>query len=427
MRTRLALLVMLVTILAAAVSVTEARAAAGITVTGGGARVSFPSGVTFTLDAESSAEITDVTLLLNTPNQRYGAYTRNVRPDFRPGERVSASWTWRRSGSSLPPGADVSYQWRLTDATGQTLETELAVIRVDDNRFQWQELREGLLTVRWYRGDERFGREMLGSVTEAVRRLSAEQGVDLSAPVTVHVYGSSDDLRGALPGLPGWVGGVSLGEWDSVLVPVPPRDLSNGRRALIHELTHQLIYQITFHPSLGSRVPAWLNEGLAVVSEGATTRENREALLRALTARSLPTLRSLGNSFSALPGEQAQLHYAASESVIRFLLDTEGADRMRVLLAEFRQGRTADDALRAVYGRGVDQTEDQWRISLGLRPLDRGQGEQAPPTAPDPAAGQGGAASTWLVFAGAASITLTLIGALVLGLLLVRRGRKVAT
>ena len=59
---------------------------------------------------------------------------------------------------------------------------------MDDNRFQWQELRDGPLTVRWYRGDERFGRDMLGSVTDAVRRLSAEQGVDLAAPVTVHVY-----------------------------------------------------------------------------------------------------------------------------------------------------------------------------------------------------------------------------------------------
>lgn len=423
MKTRLAFLATILVALALAASAREARAGAGITVTGGGARVSFPTGITFTLDAESSAEITDVTLLLNTPNLRYGAFTRNVRPDFRPGDRVNASWTWRRSGSSLPPGADISYQWRLTDAAGQTLETELAVIRVEDNRFEWKELRDGLLTVRWYRGDDRFGREMLGSVSEAVKRLSAEQGVDLASPVTVHVYGSSDDLRGALPGLPGWVGGISLGEWDSVLVPVPPRDLDEGRRALVHELTHQLIYQVTFNPSLGSRVPAWLNEGLAVVSEGETTRQNREALQRALTARNLPTLRSLGNSFSSLPSDQAQLHYAASESVVRFLLESEGADQMRALLAEFRQGRTADDALRAVYGRGQDETEDRWRISLGLRPVVRGDEPQLP--ASPPTAGRGAAGSVWLVASGSAAIVLTLVGALMVGLVLVRRRRRV--
>lgn len=361
-----------------------ARAGSGITVNAVSAQVSFPSGVSFSLEAESAFAITDVVLLLNPVNQRYGAYTRNIRPDFQPSQRIATSWTWRRAGSSLPPGAEISYQWRMTDAAGQTLETQPVLVRVDDTRYQWHELREGMLTVRWYRGDERFGRELLRLATDAVQFTASEQGVDLATPVTIHVYGSASDMRGALPGLPGWVGGVSMGEWDMVLIPIPPDELEANRRALLHELTHQMIYQITFHPTLGSRVPAWLNEGLAVVSEGPVSRQNRLTLQQAVRTGSLPTLRALANGFSSLPGDQAQLHYAASESAVRFLLESEGPEKMRALLAEFRQGRTADDALRAVYGRGLDQTEDRWRISLGLRPLERGTGEQGT-DAPAPA------------------------------------------
>jgi hypothetical protein len=417
---RIAGLLALVVLLATAPPATVAHAESGISVTGSSARVNFPTGVTFTLTAESASAISDVTLLLNTPNLRYGAYTRSVRPDFQPGEHITATHTWRRYGSALPPGAEVSYQWRLTDAAGQALETQPAIVRVDDSRFEWQELREGLVTVRWYRGDGEFGREVLDTTVEAVSRLSADQGVDLASPVTVHVYGTQNELRSALPGLPAWVGGISMGEWDSLMVPISPRELSTGRKALVHELTHQLIYQMTFNTSIGSRVPAWLNEGLAVVSEGPTSRENRQTLDQAIDRGRLPTLRSLANAFSRLDNPQAQLAYSAAESVVRFLLETEGAERMRALLAEFREGRTADDALQRVYGRGVDQTEDGWRRSLGLRPLNRGQGEDGAP-APAPPAPAAAGTNRWLLFGSMAALCLTLAGATAAWVVLLRR------
>jgi hypothetical protein len=421
-----ALAVLVVVLVTAAPGLRVTHAESGIKVTGSTARVSFPAEVTFSLDAESGSEITEVTLLLNTPGQRYGAYTRNVRPDFSPGQRVTATWTWRRYGSSLPPGTEITYLWRLTDAAGAVLETPLASVRVDDNRFQWRELRDGLLTVRWYEGDDAFGRSLLDAATTAARQLSAEQGVDLTSPVTVHVYGSQKDLYTALPGLPPWVGGVSLGEWDSLLVPIPPRDLAGGRKTLAHELTHQLIYQITFNPSLGSRLPAWLNEGLAVVSEGPTSRENRLTLDEAVSLDHLPTLRRLGNGFSSLSGQQAQLAYTAAESVVRFLLRSEGPERMRALLAQFGEGRTADDALRRVYGRGVDETEDRWRISLGLRPLDRGSDSAV--DAPEAAPARPGRTTQerWVLAAGVAAVCLSGGMALLGCVALIRRRTRTA-
>jgi hypothetical protein len=412
----------LVAVLAALALPPVRAAAAGVTVISSTARVDFPWGVTFTLEAASEAGISDVSLLLSLPNQRYGAYPRNVRPDFQPGSRILATWSWRRYGSQLPPGAEISYRWRITDAAGASLETPAATVRVEDTRFPWQELKSDSVTLRWYRGDEAFGRRLLDAATAAVTRLAHEQGVDLVRPVTVLVYGSQAELYSALPGTPPWIGGISIGEYDTVLVPIGPDDRGEGRRALLHELTHQLVYQITFNPGLGSHVPAWLNEGLAVVAEGETSRENRQALARAVQFDDLPTLRALVNAFSTLPGPDAQVAYAAAESVVRYLLREYGPERMRILLTRFGEGRTPDDALRAVYGTGQDGIEDGWRVSLGLRPRDRGG---TPNVGDRPAAhARQPEVETRIVVAGAAAIAVLLAVSAVGSLLLVRRGRR---
>lgn len=413
---------LLVALLAALALPATRVAAAGVTVISSAARVDFPWGVTFTLEAASEAGISDVSLLLSLPNQRYGAYPRNVRPDFQPGPRIIATWSWRRYGSQLPPGAEISYRWRITDAAGASLETPTATVRVEDARFQWRELTSETVTLRWYRGDEVFGRELLDIATAAVARLAREQGVDLVRPVTVLVYGSQADLYSALPGTPPWIGGISIGEYDTVLVPIAPSDRGEGQRALLHELTHELVYQLTFAPGLGSHVPAWLNEGLAVVAEGGTSRENRQALAQAVRFDDLPTLRALVNAFSTLPGPDAQVAYAAAESVVRYLLREYGPEQMRALLTRFGEGRTPDDALRAVYGKGQDEIEDGWRISLGLHPRDRG--------GPSSAGGTPAARPAWpkpeghIVAAGIVAITAVLVVSAAGSLLLVRRGRR---
>jgi hypothetical protein len=383
----------------------KAHAGADMHVVSSGARVDFPAGVTFSLEATSDAGISDVALLVSTPGQRYGAYTRNVRPDFTPGNRVTASWTWKRYGSILPPGAGIVYHWRLTGADGAVTETPDATIRVDDTRFQWQEVSAPNVTLRWHQGDESFGRDLLNAAASAISELGGAQGVDLQRPVVIYVYANQGELFSALPGTPAWIGGISIGEWDTVLVPVAPNGDTEGRRALVHELTHELIYQITFSPGLGSQVPAWLNEGLAVVSEGDTTAVARRALQQATLSDRVPTLRTLGPGFSNMSDADAQVAYAAAESVVRYLLDTYGPDQMRALLKQFGQGLTADNALRRVYGKGQDEIEDGWRMSLGLRPRDRSGGEPAPAAAATPADGT----NTTLIVGVAAALAGTLL------------------
>jgi hypothetical protein len=364
-------------LLALLVSASGVAADEGVTVRASEAQVNFPRGVTFRLEAESAVQISDVQLQLNTPGQRYGNAVRNVRPTFTPGDHISATWSWQRFGSVLPPGAEISYRWRITDAEGRVTETPLSSLRVQDDRHTWRELSDGNVTVRWYRGDDAFGRDLLASARESVDRIQAQQGVDLHYPVTVHVYGSQQELFEAIPGVPGWIGGISIPEFDTVVVGFGPQDLSWGRRALTHELTHQMVFQMTAHPTLGSRVPVWLNEGLAVVSEGEIEPAAQKLLDDAVRGDMLPTLRNLAGSFTIRDGHLAGVAYAAAESAVRYLLQTYGADRMRAMLLALGEAATPDEAARRAYGRNLYQIEDGWRTSLGLKPFDRGDASDA--------------------------------------------------
>jgi hypothetical protein len=393
------------------------------------AEVNFPRGVSFRLEAESAAGIRDVQLQVHTPGRRYGAAVRNVRPSFSPGQAVSASWTWPRFGNALPPGTVITYRWRITDDEGYVTETEQASVRVQDGRYTWRELSEGSFTVRWYRGDDRFGRDLLAAVREGAERLTRLQGVDLHYPLTIHVYGSQRELYEAVPGVPGWIGGIAIPEFDTVIVGFEPGNLAWGRRALTHEMTHQLVYQMTAHPTLGSRVPTWLNEGLAVVAEGDTERANRRLVDDAVDDDVLPTLRNLASPFSGRDGHLAGLAYAAAENAVRFMLDEYGADAMRVMLRGLGDGLSPEEAAQRAYGRSLDAIEDAWRLDLGLRPFDRGRadtGRVAPTAEPIVAAAAGRetiGSAVWAIWAGLALAALAAIVLVTGGWLVARRLR----
>jgi hypothetical protein len=396
------------------------------------ADVDFPQSVTFRLEAESATQITDVSLQVNTPGQRYGAAVRNVRPSFTPGQSVSATWTWPRAGNGLPPGTEIIYRWRITAADGSVTETAQESIRVQDRRYQWQELTEGPITVRWYRGGDAFGREIMAAAKESAARLARLQGVDLRNALTIHVYGSQPELFEAVPGAPGWIGGIAIPEFDTVMIGIEPSNLSWGRRALTHEIAHQLVYQMTAHPTLGSRVPTWLNEGLAVVAEGESEDRNQTLLDEAVANNTLPTLRALNAPFSAQSGHLAGVAYAASESAVRFLLDEFGPEPMRTMLQALSDGLTANEASTRAYGRTLDSLEDTWRTSLGLEPLERTAPDRAAPAdgasqaAPRPSAAvtERGPDLLWSV---AALVAITVVFGVAGGFLIARRWRSPAS
>jgi hypothetical protein len=134
---------------------------------------------------------------------------------------------------------------------------------------------------------------------------------------------------------------------------------------MVHELTHILVGQLTFS-CLGD-VPTWLNEGLAMFSEGELDAGSQQQLDDAIRNDTLLTLRSLSAGFAELP-DKVNLSYSQSFSVVKYLIETHGQDRMTSLLTLLRDGSAVDDALQQIYGFNTEGLEDAWRAAVGAQP-----------------------------------------------------------
>jgi hypothetical protein len=348
-----------------------ARADDSITVISTEASVQFPNTVTFTLVAAGQLPITAVSLVVDTPGKSYGDVPLSVRPSFTPGNDVRATWTWSSPGPgyALPPGVDIDYRWSLQDSGGSSLQTAPAVVRYRDSRFTWQEKSGPGIHLFWAQGGDEFGAELMNTAQAGLKKLRDEQGVDLASDVSVYVYANQAGLRGAMLGSPTWIGGRAYPEFGTILLIINRDQLSDGERSLVHELTHQLVYQQTVDPLLGSHVPLWLNEGLAVSSEGPTKLEFRLALTTAIRTNRLSSFRNLDGAFP-YDAQASTLAYAQSEGFVRFLLAKNGPDGMRSLLAAIRRGNRIDSALTLTYGADLDALQNEWRSSIGARQLE---------------------------------------------------------
>ena len=65
---------------------------------------------------------------------------------------------------------------------------------------------------------------------------------------------------------------------------------------------------------------------------------------------------------------RAYLSYSQSYSIVKFLIESYGQDKMNSLLIALRDGTTIDDALVKVYGFDIEGLEDTWRNSIGAAP-----------------------------------------------------------
>ena len=94
-----------------------------------------------------------------------------------------------------------------------------------------------------------------------------------------------------------------------------------------------------------------------------------------------------------MPGrpEDVVVFYAQAWSVVTHMIETHGAERMGALLDALDSGLEIDEALRSVYGMGVDGLEAEWRALL--------EGSISPWPRPDP-----GTVGTSALLTGAAAV-----------------------
>jgi hypothetical protein len=328
--------------------------------------VNFPSRAVFTVEAESYVDIVDARLYYQVDRMNYAEVVSEGWADFTPANKIKANWVWDMSNASLPPGAEVTYWWMIEDDDGNRVETSPTVVHFNDTRFTWQSLTSnvgegGGMTISWYTGGDSFARELMDTCEEGLARLTQDIGTYPEKPIKIYVYESTNHLKGAMVFSQEWTGGVAFTDFGIIAISIPPSQLDWGKRALVHELTHLVVHQATFSPY--GQLPLWLDEGLATGSEGELDSDLRSSLNTAILEGTLISVRSLCSPFSAYT-DKARLSYAESYSLVEYLLDNYGQDKMLDLLTILKQGSTYDEALTEVYGFDINGLDAAWRATL---------------------------------------------------------------
>jgi hypothetical protein len=359
------LLVLLILSLAILAHPTGASAIAALETRANQVILNFPNTVTFQAQFSADADIQSVVLEYGTTQLTCGEVVAKAFPRFSPARNVTIEWTWdMRQSGSIPPGANIWWRWRVTDSNGKESLTKTENVTWLDSTYKWQTLTDRDLRIHWYRGDQAFAREVLSAARGGLALNEQSAGLKPDGVIDIYIYGDYDDLRSAVLYAPSWTGGQAFPDFNIVIIGIAPNNLEWGKAATVHELTHVLVGNLTFS-CLGD-VPTWLNEGLAVYSEGGLDSVSQRQLDQAIRQDTLLTVRSISGGFSEV-ADKANLSYSQSYSIVKFLVETYGQPKMNELLLALRDGTTIDSALVKVYGFDVEGLEDAWRAGIGAK------------------------------------------------------------
>jgi hypothetical protein len=338
----------------------QAAQAGAIRVEDDSAAVTFGAQVRelrFRLHARSAETINRATLLYVVDDSQV---ENSAALLFRPGTEVLSEYVWRVD-TALSPGSTVRYRWQVETASGARLETPAKTTTYADSRFPWKDLQGDGVTVYWHGGDAEVAPALLEEVRTTVAKLRADYGLSLDKPLRVYAYTRQEDYASAL-GIPARGSGNGATRGDDrifVFTEAGPAALQNARTAVRGHVVNALFAQKTDNPY--GPAPVWLADGFRLYLGGASLSEgNFNGLRQRAEANQLIGLRTLTDRRPSTE-EAENLGMVQSLSVVKFMFDTYGAEKVSAVLAAFKEGATTDDALKTGLGVTLEQLESRWK------------------------------------------------------------------
>ena len=336
-------------------------------------RIEFPERIVFDLDARG-ADIRSARLVYRVGSNRASVYSYPVssRPTA---AGFRARFEIRASGARfLPQGVDIEYYYALTASDGSETETERFALQYLDPRYRWRSADFDDFTILWH---DRRDEDVFRVASDASSRLARAKelfGLDGEYRFKAVIVNGRAEANRSFPAVSAasrdafLYGGFAFGDYGALVLAGLYAD------GLTHELVHLMLDEAVDSPR--ARVPAWLNEGLAMSFERGSPVGSVD-LRRALRRGSLIPL----SRMNAVPGRpnDVRLFYAQSASAVRYMLNAYGGDRMRALLARINAGDSIRDAVQSAYGMSLNALESRWRANLAGYRADADS--QPPPSA----------------------------------------------
>lgn len=375
-------------------------------------RNDFPAGVTFSVSVRSASPVKEARLRYELAPDGTGA---TAVAECNTGATTNCTYTLTSGrGIFIIPGAEITWQWEISDEAGNRATSPEQLYVHEDTRFDFRAIEEGNVTVYFHSSTETHADAVAAAAAGTLTNAGALMQTQVGFPIKVFLYGTADEMQPAIA--PSGGRGVQvLGEVvysDTAMVSADVDVLDITR----HEVAHIVTREASKGPY---GVPDWMNEGISVFSQRDPLSGHGAALQAAIRDDRVLSMLELNSPSTGGVARTVGLYYGQAGSIVGFLVDTYGADKFAELIRTFREGSTNDKAYQAVYGFDEFGLENAWRESVGL------PRRTAPPTttpdAGDPATSgtpapdggdSGDAASDGGDDGGVSAVTLAVIGAL---------------
>ena len=330
----------------------------------GGLESSFPESIRFYTSFETDIEIIDVRVRFSTgpiTTEQYDYLDLTERSET----LVDGELLWRVNTSAryMPPGTTIDFVFEAIDEAGNEYASEPHSQIMLDSRYEWDVVTRGPILV-YYHGPVQVRAERLAeSGKELMELMGPITGSETETPIVVTLYNNNAEMIGAVSARSATISreliteGQAFFDHSVVLVLSGNRDIGT----LTHELTHILVGRAAGGSS--ALVPLWLNEGLAEFGNLDKGLSYVYYLDWAIdTNRLIPFTR-----LQTFPGEPNMVivSYGQSRNFVEYLIETYGSEKIAETLASIAEGRSGDIAIRNVYGKSVQQLDNEWREKIG--------------------------------------------------------------
>ncbi len=192
-------------------------------------------------------------------------------------------------------------------------------------------------------------------IEENYARITNHLGVQTDKKINVKVFPDLKAFHAAIyyPDAPDWVVGSYNGVELLMVSPLNPGSMHTYQslmQVLVHEFVH-LVVSLALGNNDMAYLPRWLSEGYSQYEAGQINDRMRKNIELSVTAKTPPTWTQLDtvpvSEFGYMNG------YGLSVTIVEFLVDTYGIDKLVLLIKEPQKMET-------IYGLSESALERQW-------------------------------------------------------------------
>lgn len=328
------------------------------------AESNFPDGIRFTINIYSDVDIDDIRVKYK--KTKFGA-SHYAYLDC--SGTVCETDIKSIGGGFFPPGTKFFYFFEGSLKNSESFITDERVYTYIDQRFEWQYITKGAITVYYY-GDyiDNRARTVLDASYEALELMGPILGVAPTESLNIVMYNNYRHMAPALPFKSQSTRenliteGMAFGD-NRVLLVLGFGE--NVRGITSHEFVHLLVHEAA--GTAISKVPSWLNEGLAEVGNIDPTEDYRNAFMYAYMTRRVKPLWYLHEFVGT--SDEVIMAYGIGDNATRFLIGKYGKENISYLFKEIQKELDFDKALQNTYGMTEHELDSEWRKAIGLPTL----------------------------------------------------------